>query len=118
MVRISGIELDTFVTYRSGEYGAELEVLVPSNISLTDEDIIKLKNAELIEEFEDNFGKIGDVIAEYSAVGWISVEKTPKGIFFRWQTYRTTDLEALKQDNEDLTQALLELAEIVGGNNG
>ena len=118
MIRIAGITLDCNVRYRAGDSGAEAEINVPSRITLTDEQIIAIKNAEIIEEIDNKYGKAGDVIGTYSLVGWRSVEKTDDGIWFTWQTYRTTDLEQLRQENEDLTQALLELAEIVGGSNG
>lgn len=118
MIRIAGYTIDSNVNYRAGESGADIEIMVPFNTALTDEDITALKNATLIEELRNSYGTVGDVISEYVLVGWKAIERTPKGIFFRWQTYRTTDLDALRQENEELTEAILELAQIVGGGNG
>lgn len=118
MIRIGDITLDCFANYFANGDGANVEVFVPNNIALSDEDIITIKNASMIEQLETNFDVVGDVVATYSLVRWQCVEKRPNGIRFVWQTYLTTDLEQLRQDNEDLTQAVLELAQIVGGDNG
>jgi hypothetical protein len=118
MIQIGGLTLDCFATYTANESGANVEVFVPNEINLSDDDIVAMKNATSIEQIEKNFGVVGNVVAEYSLVCWQSVVKRPTGIWFTWQTYRTTDIEQIKQDNEDLTQALLELAQIVGGDNG
>ena len=95
----------------------ESEEFQYSDYEMSDEELLSLRSAALLEELEVNYGKVGGVIATYNLVGWKAIENR-NGLRVRWQTYRTTDLEALKQENEDLTQALLELAEIVGGGNG
>ena len=123
MVRIANRLLDCIVNYSAGEDGADIEIRVKEE--LTDEDILAIRDAEFLEEMEVNYGEVKDVIGKYVLVGWKSIIKGWDGLRFCWQTYRTTDLDEMKkqlekatQDNEDLTQALLELAEIVGGNNG
>lgn len=123
MVRIANRLLDCIVNYSAGEGGADIEIRVKEG--LTDEDILAIRDAEFLEEMEVNYGEVKDVIGKYVLVGWKSIIKGWDGLRFCWQTYRTTDLDEMKkqlekatQDNEDLTQALLELAEIVGGSNG
>lgn len=118
MIRIAGKTFDCPINYFAGEQNADIEITLPTDVKLTDDEILSLKNATLLEELEVNYGEVKGVLGSYNLVGWKAVENTWNGIRFRWQTYRTTDLEALKQENEDLTQALLELAEIVGGGNG
>ena len=77
-----------------------------------------IKNAETLERLNMNYGEEIGVLATYHLIEWKKVEKVRYGIKFAWQTYSATDMEQLKQDNEDLTAALLELAAIVGGGNG
>ena len=115
MVRIAGFEFETNVDYQPHVEDATVEMRVTG--SFTDEDLNSLKNASLLEAVT-SVNKQETVVGSYRLVAWKSVEKTHDGYRFVWQTYRMTDLEALKQKNEDLTQALLELAEIVGGGNG
>ena len=118
MVRIAGRTYDCPINYNAGPESADIEIVVPKSASLSDEDVAAIKNATEMEEVDYNFGSEVGVIGTYALVGWKLVENLYNGTRFRWQTYRTTDIEKIKQDNEDLTQALLELAEIVGGNNG
>ena len=117
MVRIDGKTYDCSPNYHAGESGADIEIAFPLGYEMSDEELLSLRSAALLEELEVDYGKVGGVIATYNLVGWKAIENR-NGLRVRWQTYRTTDLEALKQENEDLTQALLELAEIVGGGNG
>ena len=116
MVKIAGMLIDTIISYTN----ADLEIIVPNGATMSDENINLIKNADSVEELDVNFGEVKGTRGVYVLLGWRSVERLGKDIRFRWQTYRTTDLDALRQENEDLTQALLELAEIVGGteNNG
>lgn len=118
MVRIAGKTFDCPINYSAGPQNADIEIIIPSSAKLSDDDIVAIKNADKLEELDYAYGKIGGVIGVYSLLGWQAVEMLYNGIRFRWQTYRTTDINQIKQDNEDLTQALLELAQIVGGDNG
>ena len=91
----------------------------------SDEDILALKNAELLEEL-DSDGVT--VIASYHLTGWRRVEVILGGIKILWDTISNQEVDELKaqmqdiqdenerlrQDNEDLTAALIELAEIIG----
>lgn len=114
MVRIANRLIDgTVITTDCGS-GAAVELTVPVSVPLTDEDMIEIRDASLIEEVAVEYGEPGDVIASYNLFTWISVTKM-NGIHFMWQTYRSTDINQIKQDNEDLTQAVLELAAIIGG---
>lgn len=111
MVRIAGKTIDTFATYSN----ADIEIIVPNGADMSDTEVLEIRDADLIEEISVNFGKVGGVVASYVLLGWKSVERLGRDMRFRWQTYRSTDLDQLKQDNEDLTQAVLELAAIIGG---
>jgi hypothetical protein len=111
MVRIAGKMIDTFATYSD----ADIEIIVPNGADMSDEEVLEIRNADLVEEISDDFGKIGGVIASYVLLGWKSVERLGRDMRFRWQTYRSTDLDQMKKDNEDITQAILELAAIIGG---
>lgn len=114
MVRIAGMTFDTDIEIN----GETVEATIPNEYDLSDEQVETLKNAKKLERLDMNYGKEVGVLASYNLVDWRKVEKERYGMRFGWQTYRTTDVDQLKQDNEDLTQALLELAEIVGGDNG
>jgi hypothetical protein len=43
------------------------------------------------------------------------MERIGNNLKILWQTYVLNEVESIRQDNEDLTQAVLELAQIVGG---
>ena len=92
-----------------------IEVTIPKDYSLTDAQIESLKDAKTLERLEMEYGKEIGVMVTYNLIEWRKVEKVRQGMRFAWQTYRSTDIEQIRQDNEDLTQALLELAEIIGG---
>lgn len=117
MVRIGGITLNADVSYSAGENGGDIEIVIPYNVQLTDEQLTSIRDAETLEELDVNFGVENGVIGTYVLLGWRAIEKGYNGLRIRWQTYRTTDIEQLKQDNEDLTAALLELAALIGGGN-
>ena len=116
MIRVAGLTLDGYIRYVQGEKYAELELRISRDRSMTDEEIASVKNAEQLEEFILEYGQEGDTIGTYNLYGWRRIVKDWDGsTIISWQTNRTTDIEQLRQDNEDLTQAILELAEIVGG---
>ena len=95
-------------------------------VNTSDEDLIALKNADLLEELSDD-GET--VIASYHLTGWRRVELALGGIKVLWDTISNqevdelkemmnelrADNEQLRQDNEDLVAALMELAELIGG---
>ena len=113
MIRVNDKLYNGSVGYLSGEENADLVVDIFSE--LTDEDICAIKNASEIEELSEVYGALGEVYATYSIIGWRSVTKMRNEVRFYLQTYRTTDITQLRQDNEDLTAAILELAAIIGG---
>lgn len=116
MFRINGTVFNGYLNYTAGQSGADIEAKIEGGV---DEDtLIMLKNATLLEDLIVEYGEVKGVRGTYQLFGWRKIENVRDGLTISWQTYRTTDIEKLKQDNEDLTQALLELAEIVGGNNG
>lgn len=112
MVRVGGYEFNENFTYQVGY--ADATITLDCRFQLTDEQILALKEAKLLEAFGYNFGEERPV-ASFALVGWKAIENTSAGQRITWQTYKLADIADLKQDNEDLTQALLELAEIVGG---
>ena len=119
MIRIAGITINGNVNYIQGEHYAEVVLRIVDASSITEEELSAIKNATELEEYVVAYGVEGDTGSQYALLGWRRVEKTWDGaLVIAWQTYRATDIETLRQDNEDLTQALLELAEIVGGGNG
>ena len=111
MYRIADLLLDGSIAVDVEGNTPHIDFTVPLSRELTDEEIVAIKNASLIEEVETNYGEVGNVVSSYNISGWISVRKGWNGTCFTWNTCRLSDLE-------DLTQAVLELAEIVGGNNG
>ena len=113
MVEIAGRKIDTVVDLRD----EEVSVFAPG-LTLTEDDILEIRNAKEIREYATTAAGDENLTKMYNLIVWKSVENVGGSIRFRWQTYRTTDINQLKQDNEDLTQAVLELAQIVGGDNG
>lgn len=118
MVRIGDLILDCVASYSANDSIAFVEIVVPATHEITNDELLAIKDAQLLEELNVEYGEITGVKAVYALYGWQGFEKIWGGTRIRWQTYRTTDIEQIKQDNEDLTQALLELAQIVGGDNG
>ena len=82
---------------------------------LTDAEITVVLNAKEIAEVDNG---TGETLSVYSLIKWRGMEKRGEDLAVLWQTYIHDDVESLKTDNEDLTQAVLELAAIVGGGNG
>jgi len=112
MVRVGGIEFSDNFTYQVGI--ADATVVLDCGFQLTDEQILALKSADLLEAFDYNYGE-EHAVATFALCGWKSIENTGRGQKITWQTYRLADIAELRQDNEDLTQAVLELAAIIGG---
>ena len=115
MVRIAEREYRTNAIYQANVGDATVSLEIYDAVS--DEDMVALKNATLLEAFTD-IGGAETLVGSYALVAWKSFEKTMRGYRFVWQTYQATEIDALRQENEDLTAALLELAAIVGGDNG
>lgn len=111
MIRIAEMCFDTDVEL----IGESISATIPRKYDLTNEQIEALKNAKIIERLDMNYGQEVGVLGTYNLVDWQKIEKTINGMRFTWQTYSITDINQLRQDNEDLTQAVLELAEIIGG---
>lgn len=117
-VRIANRILECEANYHAGEQNADVEITISPQVTLTDEDIFAIKDAKVLEEITyDGYNK-PVVCGIYNLVGWKYIKTTRFGVCFGWQTYRTTDLDVLKEENETLTEAILELAQIVGGGNG
>lgn len=113
MFRINDVVFNGYLNYTAGASGADIEAKIEGGVD--EETLIALKNATLLEDLEVDYGEIKGVRGTYQLFGWRKIENVRDGVRISWQTYRTTDIEQIKQDNEDLTQAVLELAQIVGG---
>jgi len=116
MIRIAGLIFNSVPNYHAGDSGADIEVKIFGGVD--EETLLLLKNATMLEDLTVEYGEVKEVRGTYQLFGWRKIENVRDGLTISWQTYRTTDIESLRQENEDLTQALLELAEIVGGGNG
>ncbi len=116
MVRIANMIIPGYISYIVGDENADIELIIPDSVGLSQEQMQSVMTADTLEDIAENNGEAGDVIGVYHLLIWRSVTRIMGGYRFRWQTYRSTDISQIKADNEDLTQALLELAEIVGGN--
>lgn len=93
-------------------------------MGLTEEQLIAIRDAKMIEIVNNE-----ELVAQYTLVNWSAIEKVGNGIQFTWQTFYADDVDTMKQQissltaqleeanaaNEELTVALLELAEIIGG---
>lgn len=110
MIEIANMRFDASVERRDGEVGTLI-----NGIKCTDDIVAGIRDAKELKEITISLDGKESVLSLYNLIEWKSIENVGSGILFKWQTYRTTDIEQIKQDNEDLTQALLELAEIVGG---
>ena len=129
MFVIKGHEFGSNVNTRAGTDARAIAAVVPES---TSEAVIdEIKNADLLEVLDG----AGQVTARYQLTGWRSIARVFTGIQLMWNTISTDEVDELKkdvqalqaenerleQDNaqkardiEDLTQAVLELAEIIG----
>lgn len=107
MIRVANMLFEADVEY-SGE---SVEVTIPRDANLTDAQIEAIKSADTLERLDVNYGEIVGVNVSYHLIEWKKVERVRGGTKFVWQTYSVSDME-------ELTQAVLELATIIGGNNG
>lgn len=122
MIRIAGYEIDGCLNYIQGGQYAEVEIGIPPSANLTEEDIDAIKAATLAEEvFVVVQGKEQHLVGSYALYGWRRIHKEWDGsIRIAWQTSRTTEvndlkeqLAAAKEENETLSQAVIELAQLV-----
>jgi hypothetical protein len=113
MFKIDGTTFDGYLNYRAGSSCADIEAKIIGGVD--DETLGRLKDATLLEDLLVEYGEVKKVRGTYQLFGWRRIENAEDGLIISWQTYRTTDIEQMKRDNEDLTQAILELAAIVGG---
>ena len=109
MILINGKKYKGNVIYCANTRG---DVSATFTGGLSDEDISNVLNAKEIAELAND---TGETLSIYSLVKWRGMEKSGNNLVVLWQTYIHDDIEQIKQDNEDLTQAVLELAQIVGG---
>ena len=91
---------------------------------LDKEDVEEILDADSIGVLDNN----GVLVGDYALIKWRRIELVDGGVQILWQTYVVgevntlkeriaaleSDNSSLRQENEDLTDALLELAEIVG----
>lgn len=127
MIRICNHDFRGRPSFNIGFNRRCVDVVVP--IETSTEVLEELKEADHL----DLIGDFGDVIGTYRLTEWIAMEKvydgSRSGIAIRWNTVTLDEVDRLKQEIEDLrsqnadlteennilTDALLELAEVIGG---
>ena len=123
MIRIAGFDIDSGINYNPDGQYAEIELVIPASANLADEDIMKIRDATLLEEVFIEYGETETYVGSYALFGWRRMQREWDGSMnIAWQTGRMTEIDSLrdelakaKQENKELTDALLELANIVGG---
>lgn len=108
MVRVAGYEYDLDAAVQVNL--SDANIVMDVYRELKDDELLALKSAALLETYttiDEEEKRVGS----YALVAWKSFEKTGRGYQIVWQTYRTEDIESIKD-------AILELAAIVGGGNG
>lgn len=111
MIKINGKTYEGQVIYNANFRG---DVSATFKGGLSDEEITDALNAKEIAVVDN----AGNTLAIYSLIKWRGMEQSGHDLIIFWQTYVLNEVEGIKTDTEDLTAALLELAEIVGGGNG
>ena len=123
MIRIAGFEYMGQVRFHTGPSFTDIETFIPDRYSLTDNLFRELMNADMLETLAINpETKREEVVGRYNLITWRAAERIAGGIKMSWQTYKETDLLDLKErldeaetENSDLTDAVIELAAIIGG---
>ena len=121
MVRVAGYEFPATLNYIQGGQYAEVEIMIDSSAKLKDKDIEKIKDADILEEVFIEYGKTVTHVGTYALFGWRRMSKEwDDSIRIAWQTSRETDvtelkeqLAAAKEENETLSRAVIELAQLV-----
>lgn len=108
MIRINGKLYEGSAIYHANSRG---DVAATFTGGLSDEQILSVLNATEIAVVSPQ-----ETLAVYALIKWRGMEKRGDDLVITWQTYVIDEVESIRQDNEDLTQAILELAAIVGGN--
>ena len=127
MFRIAGHVFEGAINFCALNSGKGIAVVVPADTSVSVME--QLKNATLIEVLDSG----DEVIGSYRLTGWRKMETVnangEPGMMITWSTVNLDELDTLKDkvtaleaenaqlqtDNADLTAAIFELAEIIGG---
>ena len=127
MFRIAGHVFEGAINFCALNSGKGIAVVVPADTSVSVME--QLKNATLIEVLDAG----DEVIGSYRLTGWRKMETVnangEPGMMITWSTVNLDELDTLKDkvtaleaenaqlqtDNADLTAAIFELAEIIGG---
>ena len=127
MFRIAGHVFEGAINFCALNSGKGIAVVVPADTSVSVME--QLKNATLIEVLDTG----DEVIGSYRLTGWRKMETVnangEPGMMITWSTVNLDELDTLKDkvtaleaenaqlqtDNADLTAAIFELAEIIGG---
>ena len=109
MIKINGKEYSGTVLFNSNVHGDVSATFVGG---LEPDEINDVLSATELFEIADD---TKETLSVYSLIKWRSMERIGNNLKILWQTYVLNEVESIRQDNEDLTQALLELAQIVGG---
>ena len=126
MIKVAGYSIESTINYIQGGQYAELELIIPARSQLTETDIDMIKNAAVLEEVMMNYGKEAGIVGTYALYGWRRLERQWNGdMLIAWQTSRETDvtelkehLAAAKEESETMSQAILELAQLVSDMKG
>lgn len=121
LIRICGKDYEGRVFYNANVQGDVSAIFYGE---LDKEDVEEILDADSIGVLDNN----GVLVGDYALIKWRRIELVDGGVQILWQTYVVgevntlkeriaaleSDNSSLRQENEDLTDALLELAEIVG----
>ena len=91
MYRVAGMVFNGQINYNAGSDHRMIAITVPD--TLTEGQILALKNAELIEVLGSGEE---DVIGSYRLTGWRRMEKVAGGIQFMWATITTVEADTIK----------------------
>ena len=108
-IKINGKEYSGTVLFNSNVHGDVSATFVGG---LEPDEINDVLSATELFEIADD---TKETLSVYSLIKWRSMERIGNNLKILWQTYVLNEVESIRQDNEDLTQAVLELAQIVGG---
>ena len=121
MFRIAGHTFKGQVNLRAGNDARAISVVIPADTEMTT--VAELQEARTIEVMDGQ----EEVVGTYRLINWKRVEHLSNGIQLMWSTISTDEIDALnarievlekentelRAENEDLSEAVVELAALV-----